>query len=371
MVVPTVTNTDPGHRIATVAAELHADLTVRRPDGFTLDIALTIEAGQTAALLGPNGAGKSTTVEALAGLLAIDDGRITLSGQTLDAPSTDTFVPPDRRNIGIVFQDYLLFEHLSVTDNVAFGLRARGTSRSRANEKALGWLRAFDLTDLADRKPQELSGGQAQRVALARAVAGGPDLLLLDEPLAALDVSTRTSLRRTLVDHLQTFSGPRLLITHDPTDAFALADRLYIVEDGRLTQSGTPEEVSRHPATAYVAALTGTNLLVGHNRGGIITLDGGGFELRSATTQDGPVQAVIHPRAISLHREPPQGSPRNSWQSTIEWIEPLGETTRIQLSDPLPVMVDITPAAAAALELGPGSTVWAAVKATEVTANPT
>jgi molybdate transport system ATP-binding protein len=349
---------------------LSAEFSVERVDGFTLDLALDIEAGSTVALLGPNGAGKSTTIQALAGLLAIVDGRISLAGRTLDEPATSTFVPPQERNVGIVFQDYLLFDHLSVLDNVAFGLRARGLSRRAARVRAANRLRTIGIDDLADRLPRQLSGGQAQRVALARAIATDPDLLLLDEPLAALDVSIRTELRRSLTEHLETFAGPRLIITHEPTDAFVLADHIYIVENGRLTQHGTPDEVRRRPSTPYVAALTGTNLLTGHSVGGVITLGDTGFELTTATRSDGPVQAVVHPQAISLHRHRPQGSPRNTWSSTIEWIEPIGEVTRIRLAGPLPVMADITPAAAAALELRPGSSVWAAVKATEVSVTP-
>jgi molybdate transport system ATP-binding protein len=160
------------------------------------------------------------------------------------------------------------------------------------------------------------------------------------------------------------------MITHEPSDAFLLADYLYIVEDGRLTQEGVPDEVRRRPATTYVAALTGNNLLTGVNDSGSITIDDASFALQTADRRSGRVQAVIEPRAISLHRDRPQGSPRNTWQSTIEWIEPLGDTTRIQLAAPLPVTVDITPAAAAALSLAPGETIWAAVKATEVTITP-
>ena len=349
---------------------LSADLTVDRGSGFVLDLSLRIEPGTTAALLGPNGAGKSTTVATLAGLTPLDGGEIRLASTVLDSPATETFIAPEHRNIGVVFQDYLLFDHLTVSDNVAFGLRSRRIGRTQATAAAMTWLDALELSHLAGKKPRELSGGQAQRVALARALASDPQLLLLDEPLAALDISTRNELRRTLVTHLATFAGPRLLITHEPTDAFLLADYLYIVENGRLTQEGLPDEVRRRPATAYVAALTGNNLLTGVNNDGSITVDDAAFELQTADRRSGRVQAVIEPRTISLHRDRPQGSPRNTWQSTIEWIEPLGDTTRIQLAAPLPVTVDITPGAAAALALTPGASIWAAVKATEVTITP-
>lgn len=337
---------------------------------FTLDLAVAVEPGRTLALLGPNGAGKSTALQAIAGLLPIRSGRIALAGRVLDEPGRHRFVEPEQRNIGIVFQDYLLFDHLSVIDNIAFGARSRGAGRKAARAEAGRWVEAFELGEVQRRRPDQISGGQAQRAAMARALAIEPDLLLLDEPLAALDVSTRTRLRRGLVDHLAGFAGPRVLITHEPSDAFVLADQVCVVEDGQVTQSGTVEQIRRHPATPYVAALTGTNFLTGHNRGGTIKIDDSTFELRTSDTSDGPVQAVINPRAVSVHRERPGGSPRNSWQTTIDWIEPIGETTRLRLAGPLPIMADITPGSAAALGLGPGSVVWVAVKATEVMVNP-
>ncbi len=348
---------------------LHADIGLDRGE-FMLDIHLEIGPRQTAALLGPNGAGKSSTVEALSGVHPLDRGSITLNGTVLDDAATGAFIRPEHRNIGIVFQDYLLFEHMSVADNIAFGLRSRGVNKREAASSARQWLTRFDLGTFGDHRPSGLSGGQAQRVALGRALAIEPDLLLLDEPLAALDVATRSDLRRTLVDHLETFAGPRLLITHEPDDAFILADRIYVVEDGTLTQQGTAEQIRRRPATPYVAALTGTNLLTGSSDHGMVDIDDAAFELQTADRRSGRVQAIIPPRAISLHRDRPHGSPRNTWESTIDWIEPLGDTTRIRLAGPLPVLVDITPAGAAALDLAPGRPIWAAVKATEVTITP-
>ncbi len=339
-------------------------------DRFSLDLSIDIAPGSTVALLGPNGAGKSTTVDVLAGLLPIDRGSIRLGPRLLDDPAAGVFVPPEQRRVGVVFQDYLLFDHLSVLDNIAFGPRSRGAGRTEARAAATDWLERLDLAEFAARRPPSLSGGQAQRVAMARALAIEPEFLLLDEPLAALDVATRSKLRRVLIDHLTSFAGPRLVITHEPADALVMADYIYIVEDGRLTQRGTADQIRRKPATPYVAALAGTNFLTGTNRGGAITVDNSGFELRTSDTGDGPVQAVIDPRAVSLHRQRPDGSPRNTWQTRIEWIEPLGQTTRLQLGAPLPLMADITPAAAAALDLSPGTNIWVAVKATEVAVSP-
>ncbi len=356
-------------------AGLDAELGIVR-DGFELDVELSIDPGSTVALLGPNGAGKSTAIGALAGLIPLDRGHVRLGGRLLDEPPTGPFVGPEERHIGIVFQGSLLFEHLSVIDNVAFGLRHRpgpgGRWRGRlgrraAREAVRSLLDALDLVELAAARPGELSGGQAQRVALARALAGEPDLLLLDEPLAAVDVSTRARLRGVLGEHLARFPGPRLLVTHDPGEAFALADRLVVIEDGRAVQRGTPGEVRRHPATTWVAALTGTNLLAGRAGSSRVHLDDHDLVLTAATELDGPVRAVIDPRAVALHRDRPDGSPRNAWATVVDWVEPLGRTTRVRLGAPLPLTVDITPSSAQALGLGPGRAIWAAVKATEIT----
>ena len=350
---------------------LDAKIVVKRGNGFTLDVGLAIEPGTTDALLGPNAAGKSTTIDALAGLVALHAGHVTLAGRVIDDPEKGVFLPAEARRVGVVFQNYLLFDHLTVLDNVAFGPASRGASRRHAQQAANRWIDSLELGDLARRRPRELSGGQAQRVALARALAAAPDLLLLDEPLAALDVTTRSQLRRTLGRHLASFPGPRLLITHDPADAFLLADRIHIIENGQLTQSGTPDNVRLHPATPYVADLAGTNLLAGSNEHGDLTLDDHPQTLQTADTHtNGPVLVTIHPRAISLHPDRPHGSARNSWSTTITAVEPLGDTTRIILGPPLPLAADITPDAATALHIVPGQSTWVSIKATEITVTP-
>ena len=350
---------------------LDAHLVVARSPEFTVDIELVIEPGTTAALLGPNGSGKSTVVDALVGLLPLQSGRIDLNGRTLARPGAGIHSAADDRRLGVVFQEYLLFDHLDVTDNVAFGPVSRGRSRREARADAQKWIDRLDLGRLAHRRPDQLSGGEAQRVALARALATEPDALLLDEPLAALDVDTRTRLRRRLSEHLRTFDGPRLLITHDPADAFLLADRIHVLESGRITQTGSVEEIRRRPATSYVAALAGLNLLTGVNRAGTVELDDHDHALQSADRHtEGAVLVTIHPNAIALHRDQPAGSPRNTWQTTVATVEPLGEITRVLLGDPLPLSVDITPGAAAALDVRPDSLFWASMKATEIELNP-
>ncbi|MCP3937381.1 MAG: ATP-binding cassette domain-containing protein [Actinomycetia bacterium] len=350
---------------------LVANLVVRRSEGFNLDINLSIRPGSTAALLGPNGSGKSTTVDALAGIIAIDAGRIELDGRVLDDAQAGIYEPSENRRVGVVFQRYLLFDHLDVIDNIAFGPAASGRRRREARAIAHKWIDALDLGELAHRHPDQLSGGQAQRVALARALATAPDLLLLDEPLAALDIATRTRLRQTLASHLEDFAGPRLMITHDPADAFLLADQVHILEDGRISQTGTPDDIRRRPATPYVAALAGLNLLTGSNAAGTLTLDDHPQKLQSANTHTaGRVLITIAPNAIALHTQQPHGSPRNAWQTSIATIEPLGEITRVTLDRPVPLSVDITPGARESMGLIQGTEIWASVKATEIHLNP-
>lgn len=354
-----------------MSGSLRAHLVVRRPGGFELDARLEIEAGTTAALLGPNGSGKSTAVDALTGIVALDEGVVELGSDVFDDPSVNRFVAPQDRRVGVVFQGYLLFDHLSVRDNIAFGVTSAGAARSTARARADEWIERFELTGLADRRPLELSGGQAQRVALARALAIDPAMVLLDEPLAALDVESRATLRRTLARHLADVAGPRMLITHDPSEAFLLADRIHVLEHGRITQVGTPDEIRRRPGTPYVAAVAGLNLLRGRNDGGRLSVDGADQPLTSADRHtDGAVLITIHPNAVSVHLERPHGSPRNAWRTTIAAVEPLGEITRLTVESPIPLGIDVTPASVGAMNLRPGTEVWLSVKATEVDVRP-
>jgi molybdate transport system ATP-binding protein len=344
-----------------------AHFSVRRSDSFEVTIELELDPGTTTALLGPNGAGKSTIVEALTGLLPIDSGQISIAGRVVDDPADGTFVHPEHRRVGVVFQEYLLFDHLNVLDNIAFAPRSSGMSRAAARSVARDLATTFELSEVAEQMPMALSGGQAQRVALARTLASNPELLLLDEPLAALDVDVRTRLRRQLARHVESYSGPRLLITHDPTDAFLLADRIVVIEQGRVTQSGTPDEIRRHPETPYVAALSGRNLLYASCTEGVLEVDGSD---RSLQTSDMSVQGralvSIAPSAIALHPTEPHGSPRNTWLTFVSAIEPLGDTSRVYLGDPLRLAADVTPGAVNSLDLRPGTPVWASIKATEI-----
>jgi molybdate transport system ATP-binding protein len=337
---------------------------------FHLDAALRVGPGGVVAVLGPNGAGKTTALRALAGLLGLDAGHVRLDGTTLDDPATGAHVPPERRAVGVVFQDHLLFPHLTALDNVAFGLRAHGTPRAEARRTAAGWLERLGVGDQAHHRPAALSGGQAQRVALARALAPGPRLLLLDEPLAALDAGTRASVRRDLRHHLAAYGGATVVVTHDPLDALALASTVVIVEGGRVSQTGPLAEVTRRPRSRYVAELIGLNLLRGVARGTTVTVDGAEATVTIAEPADGPVHALIHPHAVALHTAPPDGSPRNRWPGRVEGFDLLGDRVRVRVAGPVPLVAEVTPAAVAALDLHEGREVWTAVKATEVETYP-
>ncbi len=335
-----------------------------------LDVAVDLAAGagEVVALLGPNGAGKTTVVRALAGLLALADGRIALDGQVLDDPAAGVFVPPEARAVGVVFQDHLLFPRMSVRDNVAFGPRATGMDRRRADGVAEDWLERLDLAGLGDARPGTLSGGQAQRVALARALATQPRLLLLDEPLAALDATTRLHVRAELRRHLAEVDGVRVLVTHDPIDALVLADRLVIVEAGVVTQLGRPADVAARPGSRYVADLVGINLLHGRLDGTTVQLaDGGSLVVAPPAEVAGAAVAVaIRPQAVALHRDEPAGSPRNAWQAVVADLEADRDRVRVRLAGPAPLTAEITAEAALGLGVRPGEELWASVKAVDI-----
>jgi molybdate transport system ATP-binding protein len=343
-------------------------IAVERGD-FSLDMALDVGPGETVAILGPNGAGKSTLLSALAGLLPLDRGSIVLGGEVLDDASTGVYIRPERRPVGVMFQDGLLFPHLTALDNVAFGPRSRGVSRPEARRRAGEWLARVGLAGQADLRPAALSGGQAQRVALARALVTDPALLLLDEPLSALDVAVRADVRRDLQHHLASFEGVRVVVTHDPLEAAALADRLLVLEGGRVVQTGTAAELAARPRTAYVAQLAGTNLFRGSAHGHEIEVEGGG-RLVSATAAQGPVLAVVHPRAVAVSVRRPDGSPRNVWPGTIDSLDVLDDRCRVRVVGHLPVVAEVTAGAVSDLGLAPRQAVWMSVKATEVDVYP-
>ena len=241
---------------------LHAALVASR-GVFTLDATIEARPGATLAVVGPNGAGKSTLISAIAGLIPLEAGRIEVAGRVLDDTDAHTHVPVERRRVGVVFQDYLLFPHLTVLENIAFGPRSartpdgRRASAAASRDRAHEWLDRLELTALAHRHPAQISGGQQQRVALARALATEPAVLLLDEPLAALDVEVRDDVRAELREHLAQYSGSTVVVTHSIDDVRALGADAVVLEAGRVTQRGSVGRLLRHPATAYARRLVG------------------------------------------------------------------------------------------------------------------
>jgi molybdate transport system ATP-binding protein len=354
------------------AGLLDVDIALQR-GAFRLEVAVTVRPGEILGVLGPNGAGKTTLLRVLAGLAAATEGSIRLGETILDDAANDTFVSAEHRPVGLVFQSYRLFPHLSVRDNVAFAARSRGASRKQARRHAETFLQQLDLVALASRKPEQLSGGQAQRAALARALAADPAMLLLDEPLSALDARTRLGVRTELRRHLVDFRGPVLIVTHDPLEAMVMADRLLVIEGGRVVQQGTPAEVARRPATQYVAQLVGLNLYHGTltSADGSVRLHAGGS--LTATLGDPLLQVgsdvlvALRPGSIAMHIERPhQSSPRNVWAGTIAGLELLADRVRAQVDGAPSAWVDLTPAAVGDLGLHPGLPVWLSAKATEV-----
>jgi molybdate transport system ATP-binding protein len=275
-------------------------------------------------------------------------------------------VPTEQRHVGLVFQDHVLFPHMNVLDNVAFGLQAQGLPEAR--KIARGWLERAGLAGKASSMPRELSGGQAQRIALLRTLATEPRLLLLDEPLSALDVTIRAEVRRELSRQLASFGGVRLIVTHDPLEAIALADRLVVLENGQVVQTGTPDEVTARPRSRFVADLAGVNMLRGKGRGDHVEL--AAASIAAPDAGDGDVFAVVHPRSVALYLSRPEGTPRNVWHGEVEDIDLQGDRVRVRVKSPVPLVAEVTPAAVRELGLRAGAEVWVAFKATEVSVYP-
>jgi molybdate transport system ATP-binding protein len=352
---------------------LAVDVAVAR-GGFVARAAFGAEAGETVALLGPNGAGKSTVVSAIAGLLPPVEGAITLDGVVLDDAAGGVSVPPEQRPIGVVFQDLLLFPNLTALENVAFPLRARSVARRRARERAAELLQRLGVSARAQALPRDLSGGEAQRVALARALVVEPSLLLLDEPLSALDVSARGRIRHVLRRELTGFRGVRVLVTHDPIEAMTLADRMVVLEAGRVTQIGTPEQIRSAPRSGYAADLVGVNFLVGRleplagGGGRLATLEGDVVVPWPDDVEPGTegVIGLLRPADVVLHTEHPEGSARNVLRGRVEAIDLEGERARIRLSSAPPIVAEITLGSLERLDIEEGVTLWASFKAVEV-----
>jgi len=331
-----------------------------------LDVALEVQDGDCLALAGPSGAGKTSILRLLAGLARPDRGRIECGGQ-LWLDDDGTFVAPERRRCGLVFQHYALFPHLRAWQNVAYGLR--DTPRGDRRARALELLERFGAQHIADSRPSTLSGGERQRVALARALASEPKLLLLDEPLAALDPRTAARAARELAAFLAEADVPTLLVTHDFAQAALLGNRVAVIDAGKIVQKGAAAELAAAPASGFVADFTGANVLHGTARRGVdgltlITLDGGGAVV-SAEQAEGPVAVSVYPWEVEL--EPPgtnhTGSARNHLDATVTTVTVLGPRVRVGLSAPQPLTAEITDISLDRLGLKPGAAVVASWKA--------
>lgn len=345
--------------------QLNATLAARN-----FEVSLGVGPAETIAILGPNGAGKSTLLAIIAGLLRPDTGKAMIGEKVLFDLSADKnlWSAPHTRGTALLAQEALLFPHLSALDNVAFGPRSAGAGRTQARETATRWLTEVDAGALASRRPGQLSGGQAQRVAVARALAADPDLLLLDEPMAALDIHAAPMLRRLLKRVLAGRSA--IIITHDILDALMLADRVIVLEEGRITEEGRTREILERPRSAFAAGLAGLNLMTGTvTADGITTPEGlavaGHHDDTIGPGQDGV--AVFPPAAVSVFLTDEHGSPRNSFQVTITDLEPHGDQIRVRAGG---LSADITPAASADLGLTPGMSVYFVIKAAAIAIYP-
>jgi len=357
---------------------LSVDIGVRRGD-FAVAAAFFANEGETVALLGPNGSGKSTLVSAVAGLVPVQRGTLELDDRVLDAPAKGVAVPPAERPVGVVFQDLLLFPHLNAEENVAFPLRARGVARADAHARARAAMERLLIGHRATARPGTLSGGEAQRVALARALVVEPRLLLLDEPLSALDLQARSEMRSLLQRILREFDGVRLLVTHDPVEALTLGDRLVLLEQGRVTQIGSPEDIRDRPATQYAADLVGLNLFTGRleplgDGAGRLITRAGTVIVAWPPDVTGPVQAcsaTLRPADVSLHlSRPAEGSPRNVIEGLVQSVSLEGERARVRVAGEPPVVSEVTLGSVARLGLAEGTRVWASFKAVEVRVLP-
>lgn len=361
---------------------LWAGIDLRRA-GFRLRVEFDVRPGEVVAVLGPNGAGKSTLLSVLSGLLEPDQGRITLGDRTWLDTDRGVRIPTHRRRVGLLAQNPLLFPYLSVRENVAFGPRAAGAGKAAARRDAERWLSEVDAAGFADRKPAQLSGGQAQRVAIARALAAQPELLLLDEPLAALDVDAAPAVRGLLHRVLGKQDQPAVLVTHDVLDAIVLADRVLVLTDGRVVEQGPTRDVLARPRATFTARIAGLNLLAG----AALSPDGAGSagaeaiafgdnvilgRVAEPVAVAEPAVAVFAPSAVAVHRQRPDASPRNVIKVCLTGLEPRGDVVRLRAesSTDVALAADVTPAAVADLALTVGDEVWFAVKATEVAIHP-
>jgi molybdate transport system ATP-binding protein len=348
-----------------------------------VEVEFSVSAGEVLAVLGPNGAGKSTALHVIAGLLRPDEGLVRLGDRVLTNTTAGVNVATHDRRVGLLLQDPLLFPHMSVASNVAFGPHSRRkwwTARGREKASALRWLQEVGAEQLADRRPRQLSGGQAQRVAIARALAAEPDVLLLDEPLSGLDVAAAAAVRAVLRNVVTRDGRAAILVTHDLLDVYTMADRVLVLESGRIAETGPVAAVLTAPRSNFGARIAGVNLINGTiGADGVLQARSGsrwhGMAAEKLTTGQNAV-AVFPPAAVAVYRDapPPHGSPRNTVALSVAELDSRGPTVRVRCTeqtDGAPgLAADITVDAAAELRLTPGDSVWLSVKSQEVALYP-
>jgi molybdate transport system ATP-binding protein len=348
----------------------------RRLGGFSLEAELVAPEASTLVIVGESASGKTTLLRLLAGLVEPDRGTIALGSHVLFDSERRRNVPAHERPVGYVPQDYGLFPHLNVYENVAFGPRAQGDRGAELRRRVDGILQRFALAPLRYRLPRQLSGGQQQRVALARALVLEPSLLLLDEPLSALDLVTRRAVRAELRGLLPQLRCTTIFVTHQPVDAMVFGDTILVLESGRVTQTGTRDDLLRQPRSSYVAEFLGVNLFIAATvepagNGLAQASIGGGRVLFVAPDGAGPAQLIVSPREITVSRERPTGSSLNVLEGVVEELvpePPSGERLRLTLDTRPRLVAELTRASAESMGLRPGERVFASFKATGVQA---
>jgi molybdate transport system ATP-binding protein len=339
---------------------------------FPLEISFQVHPAETLVIIGPSGCGKTTTLNVIAGLVDPEEGRVSLQDQVLSDTNSGANVPTEKRSIGYVFQDFALFPHMSVGENVAYGLRARRRPKKQIPEKVDEVLRLLGITHLKQQRPEQLSGGERQRVALARAIACDAQILLLDEPLGSLDAQTRNRVRGELQRMLRVIGRIAIMVTHDYIDALTFGDQICVMDRGRLLQVGSREELLRHPKSRFVADLTGVNFFEGQissaSGNGLAQIWVGDSCLYAACEEKemGGTLVAFFPSEVSISREHPSGSPRNVFRSEVKEIIHMGDKVRLSLNGALSMCAEISANALDELELREGDTVYAALKATAI-----
>ncbi len=339
---------------------------------FDLEIGFEAAPAETLVVIGPSGCGKTTTLNAIAGLVEPDEGRIALGERVLYEGASGTNLPAAARNVGYVFQEFALFPHMTVAENVAYGLRTRRRPKDEIEVKVGAALEMVGVERLGDRRPGALSGGERQRAALARAIACDAEILLLDEPLGSLDAQTRNQVRGELKRLLQMVGRIAVMVTHDYIDALTFGDKICVLDRGKTLQMGPREELLRHPKSRFVAELTGVNYFEGTissaRYAGLAEVWIGNTCLYASSEREemGNTTATFFPSDVAISLERPNGSPRNVFRTQIQEIIHLGDRVRLALNGSLPMCAEITAGALEELAVREGDTVHASVKATAV-----